>query len=204
MLSVMGSELELDSPRQGGGSVFHFTIGLDVTEREPSEASDVSQDECRPNASPDGGGGDGGEDLIVLVDDEEDNLFIMGDAVQRAYYNVLHREVRVLEFSSAEEALQHLTSGDEVTPAIIVTDERLATSDRPNAMPGSSFVRAVRAMDDNEALRAVPFVLCSGNSMAQDVARYKASGADLVWSKPIPRHAEIARQLALILPVPKA
>ena len=118
---------------------------------------------------------------------------------------------QVTEVTTAEEALALATSttsssvvdGDENHDdgfALIVMDEMFAPG--PEAMLGSAAIRQIRAHEaQTAATRRAVIVSCTGNALSSLAADLRASGADLVWGKPMPNFTndEMQKELAPLL-----
>jgi signal transduction histidine kinase/DNA-binding NarL/FixJ family response regulator len=146
---------------------------------------------------------------VLLVDDEPLNLMILRAILQQST-DTKHYEISCDTAPSGEEALSMAISagdggsGDDSDGScpydVIVLDQHLGNSG--GRLLGTEVSAKLRKtwQTRRPPLRREPvLVICSGNCTQADAVRYRKSGADLVWPKPVPSAPHIVRDLALAL-----
>jgi CheY-like chemotaxis protein len=146
---------------------------------------------------------------VLLVDDEPLNLMILRALLQQST-DTAHYEISCDTAASGEEALSMVMSAgdggsddssDGSCPYdVIVLDQHLGNSG--GKLLGTEVAANLRKTWQNRRTpltREPVLVICSGNCTQEDAVRYRESGADLVWPKPMPSAPDMARGLALAL-----
>jgi len=128
--------------------------------------------------------------LRVLV---ADDALMNRRLLRRAFTSYFGQGWSVTEATSAEEAVLLAT---ETAFEVIVMDEIFAPG--VDAMRGSAAITDVRAHEARASVaRRAVIVSCTGNA-ASSLTNLDASGADLVWGKPMPNftNGEMQNELA--------
>ena len=119
---------------------------------------------------------------VLVADDGMTNRRLL----RRAFTGFFGQDWQVTEATTAEEALALvLEAPPDAQFALIVMDEIFAQG--LEAMRGSTAIAQIRAFEARtSAARRAVIVSCTGNALSSLAVDLKASGADLVWGKPMP------------------
>ena len=119
---------------------------------------------------------------VLVADDGMTNRRLL----RRAFTGFFGQDWQVTEATTAEEALALvLEAPPDAQFALIVMDEIFAQG--LEAMRGSTAIAQIRAFEARTgAARRAVIVSCTGNALSSLAVDLKASGADLVWGKPMP------------------
>lgn len=196
-LSLMGSELKLQSPTQpnGTGSMFYFDIKLSMVdgprddERSATQSIQHSEEEaaivemtefksCR----------------VLIVDDEHMNRDIMARSIAITEPPFGEQWIFV-EAKHGEDALRQLETNGPFN--IMIIDEHMQSSG--GIMKGSQVIQRIRAEEKDTKEVSLPIIVCSGNTDYDMIQYFKNVGADMVWSKPIPDPDEMQEHIKTLL-----
>jgi signal transduction histidine kinase/ActR/RegA family two-component response regulator len=158
LVSLMGGIITVES-REGEGSEFFFTIGLEKTEYTPDQ-SEVSV------ALPDLKGR-----RILLVEDIEINRIILVELLMDSH-------VEIEEALDGQDALEHFSAAPPGYYDLIFMDVQMPRMD------GYEATRRIRALGRLDA-KTVPIIAMTANAYREDVEQALKSGMNGHLAKPI-------------------
>jgi len=126
---------------------------------------------------------------VLVADDVKTNRVVLKSILQ----DVLPPSTKYVQVASGEEALELLRKG---CFDVACLDEHYMSSGSSRNMLGSDVTRNVRQWEAEDAQRKKCIIIgCTHTVTDEARATSIAAGQDLVWGKPLPPLATVARQL---------
>jgi CheY-like chemotaxis protein len=111
------------------------------------------------------------EPRIMLVEDNPLDV-----ALTRRVFAKQGAEIPITHVEDGQEAIDHLTSGNEPLPSLILMDVN---------MPRMDGIEALKEIRGNLALRHIPVIMLTTSTRSEDVLRSYAAGANSYIVKPV-------------------
>ncbi|GMH82238.1 hypothetical protein TL16_g09191 [Triparma laevis f. inornata] len=179
LTSLMGGELNLESPLSGGdggGSEFSFILSFKKSNRAPGslvESTESSSGNSSDIPNPPTG-------LFVLIaDDSEMNRKLLKRTLTTGPFKKLSWTVDLA--ASGEETLEMCGEEEGKKYDVIIIDEFMVEGG--GTLLGTEVTKQLR---QRKKYQAAVIVGCTGNCADEDLAKSLESGQDVFWGKPVP------------------
>ena len=130
---------------------------------------------------------------ILIVEDDELNCLVMKTSLEVGFRNVCGTNVHVTTTHTAEDALKAIGDTADSGFDVVVSDQHMEAVG--GVLKGSELIERLVARDFD---RCPILAIASANTDEHDNAAYFASGADIVWPKPYPQNAQLAKDILQI------
>jgi CheY-like chemotaxis protein len=124
------------------------------------------------------------------VEDDELNCLVMKTSLKAGFGAAGGTNVEVTIVHTAEDALKVIGDAAGIAFDVVVSDQHMDMVG--GVLKGSELIE--RLVARNFAVRPV-LAIASANTDEHETAAYLASGADIVWPKPYPRHALLVNDI---------
>ena len=125
---------------------------------------------------------------VLIVEDDELNCLVMATSLEVGVRLAFGIKVHTTIAHTAEDALTKIGDTDDFEFDMVVSDQHMENVG--GEMKGSELIERLAAR--NYAVRPV-LAIASANTDEAEKATYFASGADIVWPKPYPQNAQLAK-----------
>ena len=127
---------------------------------------------------------------VLIVEDDELNCLIMKTSLRAGFGAAGGTNVDVTIAHTAEDALKVIGDAAGIAFDVVVSDQHMEAVG--GVLKGSELIERLVARDFD---RCPILAIASANTDEHETAAYFASGADIVWPKPYPRHALLVNDI---------
>ena len=127
---------------------------------------------------------------ILIVEDDELNCLVMKTSLEVGFRIVCGNKVIITITHTVEDALEVIGDTADIEFDVVVSDQHMDMVG--GVLKGSELIEQLVARN---FARCPVLAIASANTEEHEKTAYYASGADIVWPKPYPKNAVLAREI---------